>query len=275
MSEAELEEQRVIASQPRPITPALIDQVKATLPHLDREVIRKALEDARGDPHTATNKLLDAEDSSSTSSQSGSSFTSFTERDPDSEDEETRGPNKRRQRRSPMPSVESGDPVKQYVPSHLSTSVTAEPSSEGTNASCYQRVLLPVKPSQTQRPHPRLILNVTKPVVLEKEVHSESEDDYIPVEDDDENDAASEYSSGTSRYTSSARSSPSRSRSASKGKGIAKKPQRQFRSQSKRTIKPTRRSPSQASTTKAGAFTSQPATTINLKGRSAKKAIKV
>lgn len=272
LSEAELEEQRIIAAQPRPITPALIDQVKATLPHIDIEVIRKALEDSRGDPHAASNKLLDAEDSSSTSSQSGSSFTSFTERDADSEDDEPRGPNKRRQRRSPVASVENGDHIKQYIPSHLSNSITADPS-EVTDASNEQRILLPVRPSQTQRLQ-RLTLKVTKPSALEeKELHSDSDGEFVPgYGDDDENDAASEYSSGTSRSAFSARNSPSRSRSASKG--VAKKAQRQVRSPSKRSIKPTQRSSSQASTTNIGAFTSQP-TTISLNNSSAKKAIKV
>lgn len=269
LSEEELAAQRVIAAQPKPITSTMIEEVRACVPHIDQDIIKKVLEDLRGDIHGAVNKLLDAEDSSSTSSQSGSSATSFTERDPDSEDEEPRGPNKRRNRRS----MEKSEPTKQYVPSHLSTSVTAEPS-ESIEASSDQAVLLPMRAHKPQRLRLRLNKNPLKDVGESwREPVSDSDGDFVPetFEDDDENDAASEYSSGTSRSVSSARPSPSRSRSVSKG--IASRKQKPIRSQSKQTLKLRQRS-TIPTASDIGSFASE-STPTNLDGSPIKaKAIK-
>lgn len=241
LSEEELAEQRAIAAEPRPITTAMIDEVTVYVPQFERDIIQKALEESRGDTHAAVNKLLDTEDSSSTSSHWSSSATSFTERDPDSEDEEPRGPKKRRNVRSKIvASVEKSEPIKQYVPSHLSTSVTADSSDTAENI--LGKRVLPLGPPKPQR----LKLRVKPRVKDSSESCGGSDSEFVleTPEDDEDNDAASEDSSGTNRSVSSAR--PLRSCSRSASKLAASQDPRDTKSQAKRVIKQPRRRTAQA-----------------------------
>jgi OTU domain-containing protein 3 len=79
------------------VLPWMINVVTQSLPYLaDRDTIRKTLEESKGNIDTAVSILLDAEERASVSSQPGSSC---TERDPDSDNEEFVGPNKKQDRR--------------------------------------------------------------------------------------------------------------------------------------------------------------------------------
>jgi OTU domain-containing protein 3 len=79
------------------VLPWMVNVVTQSLPYLaDREMIKKTLEECKGNIDTAVSILLDAEERASVSSQPGSSC---TERDPDSDEEEFTGPNKKQDRR--------------------------------------------------------------------------------------------------------------------------------------------------------------------------------
>ena len=79
------------------VLPWQIDVVQSTLPYaVDKEVIKKALEQNGSNVDLAYNALIENEDRASSSSQTGSSS---TERDPDSDDEDLDAPNKKQDRR--------------------------------------------------------------------------------------------------------------------------------------------------------------------------------
>lgn len=79
------------------VLPWMVNVVHQSLPYIaDREIIKKTLEECKGNIDAAVSSLLDAEDRASVSSQNGSSS---TERDADSENDELDGPNKKQDRR--------------------------------------------------------------------------------------------------------------------------------------------------------------------------------
>lgn len=85
------------ASKVSYVLPWMINVVAQSLQYpVDRETIKKTLEECRGNIDTAVTILMDAEERASVSSQPGSSC---TERDADSDDEELSGPNKKQDRR--------------------------------------------------------------------------------------------------------------------------------------------------------------------------------
>lgn len=82
----------------------MIEVVKSSLPSFaDEDTIRKALVDNNGSVDNAVNQLLEVEEYSSAPATPGSfsqSGSSSVERDPDSDDDEVYGPNKRQNRRA-------------------------------------------------------------------------------------------------------------------------------------------------------------------------------
>lgn len=79
----------------------MIDVVASSLPYLaDKPVIKRTLEECKGDINAAVDKLLGAEENGSHSSAQESSS---VEREPDSDEEYQRGPSKKQNRRPIRP----------------------------------------------------------------------------------------------------------------------------------------------------------------------------
>jgi OTU domain-containing protein 3 len=179
-----------IAEKVPHVAPWMINVVLASLPYLaDRDAIKRALEESKGNIDTAVSALMDAEERASVSSQPGSSS---TERDPDSDDEEFYGPNKKQDRRMSRATkalrkqkAEGTNPEGVSTDDHESkASVPQSPSVE-----------LPVRPAK--QTIPRLVFKQPKPEQVEKQEIPASDDDaesHLDV-DEAEDDAGSEYSS--------------------------------------------------------------------------------
>ena len=94
--EAEKEQKEKLAKTPY-VLPWMVNLVMQSLPYLaDRATIQKTLEECKGNVDNAVSKLLDAEERGSTSSAQESSS---VEREPDSDEENLSGPNKKQDRR--------------------------------------------------------------------------------------------------------------------------------------------------------------------------------
>lgn len=75
----------------------MMDVVSSSLPYLaDKPTIKRTLEECKGDINLAVDKLLNAEENGS---QSSAQESSSVEREPDSDEEYTRGPSKKQDRR--------------------------------------------------------------------------------------------------------------------------------------------------------------------------------
>ncbi|KZF23206.1 OTU-domain-containing protein [Xylona heveae TC161] len=95
-SEEQALQQERLAKTSR-VHPWMIDVVLSSLPYLaDRALVKRTLEECRGNVDDAVSKLLDLDERQSNSSTPGSSS---IERDPDSDDEASSGPNKKQDRR--------------------------------------------------------------------------------------------------------------------------------------------------------------------------------
>lgn len=79
------------------VMPWMIDVVASSLPYLaDKQTIKRTLEDFKGNINAAVDKLLGGEE---TGSQSSAQESSSVEREPDSDEEYSRGPSKKQDRR--------------------------------------------------------------------------------------------------------------------------------------------------------------------------------
>jgi len=181
----------------------MINAVTTSLPHLlDREAIKKTLEECHGRIDDAVSKLLDAEERGSISSQQGSSS---TERDPDSNDDEFNGPNKKQDRRMSRATkaVRKENEQRARERAASQTSLTVEPDLKATTA----------EPTSTSIELPVRSHDEPKVKSATRKIKNEDDDDWVTPSDDDadddfrpdpeepDNDAASEYS-GTSRSQS-------------------------------------------------------------------------
>lgn len=93
--EEEKKQKEKLAHTPQ-VQPWMIDVVAASLPFLtDKPLIKKTLEDYKGDINAAVDKLLGDENNGHSSTQESSSV----EREPDSDEEYQRGPSKKQDRR--------------------------------------------------------------------------------------------------------------------------------------------------------------------------------
>lgn len=93
--EEEKKQKEKLAHTPH-VQPWMIDVVAASLPFLtDKPLIKKTLEDYKGDINAAVDKLLGDENNGHSSTQESSSV----EREPDSDEEYQRGPSKKQDRR--------------------------------------------------------------------------------------------------------------------------------------------------------------------------------
>jgi OTU domain-containing protein 3 len=177
------------------VLPWMINVVTQSLPYLaDRETIKKTLEESKGNIDTAVSILLDAEERASVSSQPGSSC---TERDPDSDNEEFVGPNKKQDRRMSRATKalrkEKADQESRDLPPHTTTAAKEEPTvTTGTPTPAIELPVRQYKP----------ILPKDVPRKLKAEDDDEwttpSDDDvdgeFQPDLDDIDDDAASQFS---------------------------------------------------------------------------------
>jgi OTU domain-containing protein 3 len=183
----------------------MINVVHQSLPYLaDREMIKKTLEESKGNIDTAVSILLDAEERASVSSQQGSSC---TERDPDSDDEELVGPKKKQDRRMSRATKalrkdkaqQKKEEVIPQVPSATKADAEPTPVTEPPSPA----IELPVRPHIT--PHPRIVPRKLKSENDDEWVNTPSDDDgdgdFQPDLDDADDDVASNYS-GSNRSQS-------------------------------------------------------------------------
>lgn len=173
----------------------MVNVVTQYLPYFaDKEMIKKTLEECKGNIDAAVSILLDAEERASISSQPGSSC---TERDPDSDLEEFVGPNKKQDRRMSRATKalrkekleqEKIDTAQQIMASTKEESI----ASTGTAAPA---VDLPVRPHKPL--HPKDIPRKSN-AEEDDEWATPSDDDgdggYKPDLDEVEDDVTSQYS---------------------------------------------------------------------------------
>ncbi len=178
------------------VLPWMINVVVQSLPYLaDREMIKKTLEECKGNIDTAVSILLDAEERASVSSQQGSSC---TERDPDSEDEESVGPKKKQDRRMSRATKaflkEKAEQEKKDLPPQTTTVAKAEPTpvTEPLHAS----IELPVRPHKPQKPKetPQKMKDVENEVWVPPSDDDDGDDDFQPELEEADDDVASDYS---------------------------------------------------------------------------------
>jgi len=181
------------------VLPWMVNVVHQSLPYIaDRDIIKKTLEECKGNIDAAVSSLLDAEDRASVSSQNGSSS---TERDADSENDELDGPNKKQDRRmSRATRALRKEKALGTAPEMGNTISETETGSESQTAA--PRIKLAVRTRRKLMPKSRL-----KPRKEDEEgwviVASDNEDDgdFDSSGDEVDDDAVSDFS-GTSRSQS-------------------------------------------------------------------------
>jgi OTU domain-containing protein 3 len=180
----------------------MIKSVFTSLPHLtDEALVIKILEEVNGHVDNAVTKLLGAEYRGSMPSSPASAGSSSVERDPDSDDDEIYGPNKRQNRRikamkqrakEEMLSGLAIPTIELTQPDTSVTSVDFTPSSLPSLSSL---------PPPTQLPqlsvHPKVKTRKVKKLDDDERFapSDDGDDDYQPDGDDD--DIASIYSSSS------------------------------------------------------------------------------
>jgi OTU domain-containing protein 3 len=173
----------------------MVNVVTQSLPYFaDKEMIKKTLEECKGNIDAAVSILLDAEERASVSSQPGSSC---TERDPDSDHEEFVGPNKKQDRRMSRATKalrkEKAEQEKKDITEHVTVGAKEEPPPVA--GSPPTAIELPVRPYKPQ--HPKDIPRKIK-AEDDDEWATPSDDDgdgeYQPELDEVDEDAASQYS---------------------------------------------------------------------------------
>lgn len=223
---------KIKAATPKniPIQKWMIRSVITSLPHLtvDEATIRKTLEEHGGNVDRVVSKFLDLEYPSSppspgSYSQSGSSS---IERDPDSDDEEIRGPNKRQNRRmsrAAKASRKGGIIVAKIEPEQaIPTIELTEPDSQVSSKLPTPSTLSPLLQlvAQSQLPSNsedvpqtdstvKSKLHNTKKVIKDDEYIAPSDDDRDgDFQADEDNDATSSYSASSGSQPASIDSTP-------------------------------------------------------------------
>jgi len=191
----------------------MIKSVMTSLPYLsfDESTIRKTLEDFKGNIDLAVNKLMDESQSSNPGSpgsysQSGGSS---IERDPDSDDDEIQGPNKRQNRR--IKEMLKDKMIHEQKEAELAAIPTIELTQPDTVSELPMASQLPELsrlPAASQLP----ALSAIKIKLNTRNSKSDHDDnDFAP--DDDEDDIGSIYSASSRAPSVSLGSTPPRHQS--------------------------------------------------------------
>jgi hypothetical protein len=201
----------------------MIKNVMTSVPHLcmDEVAIRKKLEESGGNVDKTVSKLLDADYLSSNPPSPGSysqSGSSSIERDPDSDDDEIYGPNKRQNRR--MSQATKSSRKSSELGASVETDLHAIPTIELTepDSQCSSKLPPPSQlpplsqlPVKSELPEPSgdsedIISG--KPTVR-KTKKADDDDGFAPSDDENDDDCNPDYDNdAASSYSVSSRSAP-------------------------------------------------------------------
>jgi OTU domain-containing protein 3 len=175
----------------------MINVVTQSLPYFaDKEMIKKTLEECKGNIDAAVSILLDAEDRASVSSQPGSSC---TERDPDSDHEEFTGPNKKQDRRMSRATKalrkEKAEQETKDTTQHATAANKEEPIVvTGTSTPAIELPVRPYKPPHSKDIPRKIKAEDDDEWTTPSDDDGDGDGDYQPDLDEVDNDATSQYS---------------------------------------------------------------------------------